>query len=497
MSNTNLNLNKFNSTFHTFLKELWDKYGREHGVCDEYFMQYYGEFLEMPDKFNEDTGFLLDYLELVEPQLHLLKDENLDIFKSRVIDHVFFNNEELKLDVTSIYDIMRYYKVLFIYAFRHTYKGDIMSLMHSSLLSENSEQNALITPLESAFLDIVKSLKHGRTNRIEEQLKAKEEDKENGGGEGGDGDFNMTDIKKQMNSIMPGMGRMLDNELGQTAMNIMQDINLEDIDLGDPMKLVQSMMSGNAQNHSGISSLVSTITSKIHQHVEEGKIDTELLKRQAVNMKENNDEGLKNMMNTMENNGEFMQDMMGKMMNFMGGKLDPEKMKDMMENMSDDERRQFLESQFADSEGNANLENEENTPQKSADDAGPDEGAAEMTEEQVQQFADMQKQWTAGLANMLGGAGNGGGDGENGNGQLNPFSMLSNLLGQNSQPQQPQHPQQPQEEVAETTEPEHVETPAETIDLPVRAEKTLDEKKALLMRLKHLRGLKKAQRTRK
>ena len=339
---TNINLTKFNSTLHTFLTELWDKYGRKHGVCDEYFSEYYGEFLETPDNFNEDPGFLLDYLELVTPQLHLLKDENLDIFKSRVVDHVYFNNEELKLDVTSIYDIMRYYKVLFIYAFRHTYKGDIMTLMRSRL-PENSEQNAVMTSIESSFLDIVESLKHGRTNKIEEQLNARKEENGEGDSEGGNADFNIADIKKQMNSIMPGMGRMLDNELGQTAMNIMQDINLEDIDLGDPMKLIQSMMSGNVQNNSGINSLVSTITSKIHQHVEEGKIDTDLLKRQAADMQQNNDEGLKNMMKTMENNEEFMQDMMGKMMNFMGGKLDPEKMKEMMENMGDDERRQFLE----------------------------------------------------------------------------------------------------------------------------------------------------------
>ena len=480
---TNINLTKFNSTLHTFLTELWDKYGRKHGVCDEYFSKYYGEFLETPDNFNEDPGFLLDYLELVTPQLHLLKDENLDIFKSRVVDHVYFNNEELKLDVTSIYDIMRYYKVLFIYAFRHTYKGDIMTLMRSRL-PENSEQNAVMTSIESSFLDIVESLKHGRTNKIEEQLNARKEENGEGDSEGGNADFNIADIKKQMNSIMPGMGRMLDNELGQTAMNIMQDINLEDIDLGDPMKLIQSMMSGNVQNNSGINSLVSTITSKIHQHVEEGKIDTDLLKRQAADMQQNNDEGLKNMMKTMENNEEFMQDMMGKMMNFMGGKLDPEKMKEMMENMGDDERRQFLESQFTNSEGNFNTEQ--------------DGDAVKMTEEQTQQLADMQKQWSSGLASMLGG-GNGGEGAENGNEQLNPFSMLSSLLGQNSQQPQTQKQEQSQQnvEVVETSENEPiVETPTETIDLP-KTEKTLEEKKALLMRLKRLKELKKAQRTRR
>lgn len=497
MTNTNINLTKFNSTLHTFLSELWDKYGREHSVCDEYFIKYYGEFLETPDKFNEDPGFLLDYIELVNPQLHLLKDENLDILKSRVVDHVFFNNEELKLDATSLYDIMRYYKVLFIYAFRHTYKGDIMALMRSRL-PENSEQNVGMTSIESSFLDIVESLKNVRTNRIEEQLKAKDEGNCENSCENGDSDFNMADIKKQMNSIMPGMGRMLDNELGQTAMNIMQDINLEEIDLGDPMKLIQSMMSGNVQGHSGINNLVSTITSKIHQHVEEGKIDTEVLKRQAVDLKQNNEEGLTNMMNTIENNGEFMQDMMGKMMNFMGNKLDPEKMKDMMENMSDDERRQFLESQFKNSDGNSNPESDANAPQKSANDAGPVEGAVEMTEEQSQQLADMQKQWNTGLANILGGTGEGGE-----NGQLNPFSMLSNLLGQNSQPpQQPQQTQQTQyvaetTETAETADTDNTDTTTETIDLPPRTEKTLEDKKALLMRLKRLRELKKAQRTRR
>ena len=55
------NLTKFNNTLHTFLTELWEKYGRGHGVCDEYFTKYYGQFLEHPEEFTSDEGFLYDY----------------------------------------------------------------------------------------------------------------------------------------------------------------------------------------------------------------------------------------------------------------------------------------------------------------------------------------------------------------------------------------------------------------------------------------------------
>lgn len=468
---TNANLTKFNNTFHTFLKELVDKYGRNKGVCDEYFHKYYNEFLDEPEKFETDDGFLLDYLELIQPQLNLLKDENLDIFKSRIIDHVFFNNEDLELDVTSIYDILRYYKVLFIYAFRYTYKGNVTELMHNSF---NKSDDVVITDEEQIFLDIVESLKNTSKTRIEEQLNTEQKSTT-----GENDDFNISDIKKQMNSLMPGMGRMLDNELGQTAMNIMKDIDLNSIELGDPMKLIQSMMSGKVQEHSGINNLVSTITSKIHKHVEEGKIDTNSLQKQAAEMYKNNDEGLENMMKTMENNGEFMQDMVGKMMNFMGGKIDPEKMNEMMENMTDEERQEFMDN-FGTFKQNMD----------STDATTDSDDIIDITNDQNTDITDMQKQFTESLSSMIGGGQN--------DGEINPFSMLTKILGGGDLTTTSEHTSD-NNKLDNTSQ--HTVNSVSTSDATdtesIQPDNKQQNKKALLSRLKRLRELKKAHRTRK
>ena len=138
--------------------------------------------------------------------------------------------------------------------------------------------SSLISKEDRRFLDIVESLKHNRTQRIEEQL---EEQRENERGEGGEGgglggllggmlgglgggmggksgglpsnvDMDPASIKKHMNKAFPGAGKLLDNELGQVAMNIMQEIDLNNLDLGDPAKLLQSMMSGNIKDHKGL-----------------------------------------------------------------------------------------------------------------------------------------------------------------------------------------------------------------------------------------------------
>ena len=63
-----------------------------------------------------------------------------------------------------------------------------------------------------------------------------------------------------------GAGKLLDNELGQVAMNIMQDMDFSSIDLGNPAKLLKSMMTGNIKEHKGLNNLVGSITSKIESY---------------------------------------------------------------------------------------------------------------------------------------------------------------------------------------------------------------------------------------
>lgn len=368
------NLEKFNNTLHSFLTELQDKYGRGHGICDEYFKNYYSEFLESPETFVNDTSFMLDFLDLVKPQLTLLKNDDVTILKHRVVDHVFFNNEDLELDATEINDIMRYYKVLYVYSYRHTYDGDVNNLIRCSMMGQLDTES--VSKDDRVFLDVVESLKHNKTTRIEEQL---DEQRENSGGDGGglggllggmlgglggigggtggglpnNVDMDPDSIKKHMNKAFPGAGKLLDNELGQVAMNIMQEIDLNNLDLGDPAKLLQSMMSGNIKEHKGLNNLVGNITSKIEKHIESGKINPETLKKEAETLVKDGNSGLGNITNMMENNGGFMSDMMSKMAGFMGDNMDPSQLQEMMKNMDNPEKIQEMAQQM--DTGDANI----------------------------------------------------------------------------------------------------------------------------------------------
>ena len=362
------NLEKFNNTLHTFLSELWDKYHRGNGVCDEYFQNYYRDFLESPETFNTDTSFLLDYMDLVNPQLKLLKNDDITILKHRVIDHVFFNTSDLELDATEINDIMRYYKVLYVYAYRHTYDGDVNDLLRDSMTGKLDMDT--LSKENREFLDIVESLKHNRNSEIKEHLEEQKKataDEDGGiggmlggmlGGLGGNLggnlggkmpdniDMDPESIKKHMNKAFPGAGKLLDNELGQVAMNIMQDMDFSSIDLGDPAKLLKSMMTGNIKEHKGLNSLVGSITSKIESHIESGKINPDTLRREAQTLVSEGDEGMNNISSMMEKNEDFMKDMMSKMAGFMGNNIDPNQLQEMMRNVDNPEKLQELAKQM-------------------------------------------------------------------------------------------------------------------------------------------------------
>ena len=134
--------------------------------------------------------------------IKLLKNDKIAVLKHRVVDHVFFNSEDLELDATEINDIMRYYKVLYVYAYRHTYDGNVNELLRDSMTGK-LDMNTLSKD-KREFLSIVKSLQYNKVVDINEQLeeqrkKASEKD----GGIGG-----------MLGGMLGGLGGNLDGNLG-------------------------------------------------------------------------------------------------------------------------------------------------------------------------------------------------------------------------------------------------------------------------------------------
>ena len=70
-------------------------------------------------------------------------------------------------------------------------------------------------------------------------------------------------------------------------MDIAKDINVNDLDLGDPTKLLGSIMSGNLQENPGLMNLFGNITNKIKTKIDTGDLDTDILHKEATGILNN------------------------------------------------------------------------------------------------------------------------------------------------------------------------------------------------------------------
>ena len=89
------------------------------------------------------------------------------------------------------------------------------------------------------------------------------------------------------NFNFPGSESLLGGNIGKLAMDIAKDINVNDLDLGDPTKLLGSIMSGNLQENPGLMNLFGNITNKIKTKMDTGDLDTDVLHKEAAGILNN------------------------------------------------------------------------------------------------------------------------------------------------------------------------------------------------------------------
>lgn len=309
----NQNLLKFNNSLQKLINDLRNNYSEQ---LSEAFMTYYDGL----ENETESDALLLDYLEQVETHVHLLRDEKLELLEKPLLDHIYFH--KLSLDAKSVYDIFRYLKVLYIYAFRYTYTGNVNDLLKARMTNSDKENNTTMTSKETMFLDIVDSLKQNRQNVIDEQLEARangtstkkrNEDGDGDGDEDGEMDLSTENIKAQLGKTIPGAGKILDTGIGKLAMNVVQNIDMTKIDLGNPMELMKSLASGNLHENTGLMSLFGSVTTQIETQIQQGNLNTDNLRQEAQQMLNQEDSSLnqmKDMLGGMGGMGGMMNNMM-------------------------------------------------------------------------------------------------------------------------------------------------------------------------------------------
>ena len=79
------------------------------------------------------------------------------------------------------------------------------------------------------------------------------------------------------NSIMNG-------SIGKLAMDIAKDIDLSQLDLSNPMEMLQGIMSGDMSKNSSLQNLFGNITSKITTKLNSGEVDTDNILSEAQNI---------------------------------------------------------------------------------------------------------------------------------------------------------------------------------------------------------------------
>ena len=146
---------------------------------------------------------------------------------------------------------------MFIQSFRfNKTKQEINEILRININNDNidKEKIAFLTSIDR--LKSNKKINNQESNKINENL------------------FNQLPID---NTIMNG-------SIGKLAMDIAKDIDLSQLDLSNPMEMLQGIMSGNINQNSSLQNLFGNITNKITTKLNSGEVDTENILSEAQNI---------------------------------------------------------------------------------------------------------------------------------------------------------------------------------------------------------------------
>lgn len=216
------------------------------------------------------------------------KDEIIFSKESIILNNIDFNLiwNDNKIDEKDRHNIWKYLHTLYLYSFEYKKNKDIKTIVEE--LKNLSSENRNIDEHTQTFLSIIDSLsqevekikKHTNIDtEIDNILNEHEES-----------------LKKNTDGIagnifgglkLDNMDQLFNGTIGNIAKEIIDDIDMEKMDIGDPSKLLGNLLSGKIDENNGLMSMVKNITEKIHTKVNESNIKQEDLVGEAENMMSN------------------------------------------------------------------------------------------------------------------------------------------------------------------------------------------------------------------
>lgn len=329
-------LKKFNTKFQEFLAELIETYSES---LNSEFIKYY-ENINM-----ESDEYLSRFYTHMKVSDEMLYKENLELLKRPFLK--FVNLNDLSLNTGSLFSIYRYFKMLYIYAYKYNYKGDINELIRAT-----RKDRVLLKDNEQMFLKIVKSLNSSKKtmDNLSKQITSFESEESTNDNEFED------QIKNSFKGMgLPGTEQLLGGGIGKLAMEIAKDINVDDLNLGNPQELLSGLLGGGKMDkNSGVMNLFSKITNKIHTKLNSGEIDTSQLQKEAqtvMNNKNHPINKMSSMMNNMNTGNMNFENLSENIKSMIGANINEE-------TQNEEPREETLENEHETTEQSVNSEEE-------------------------------------------------------------------------------------------------------------------------------------------
>ncbi len=212
-------------------------------------------------EFTNDK-YLVLFQDKIKNCLDLLIKNDETIIECDLFENITLT--DYKLTQQTVHTIVKYINIMFIQSFRYQKtKQEINNILRIKLDSTvNIDKETL------AFLTSIKNLKNHK-----ELSKVNETDMNDNIG-----------LNQNILNQLPLDNSIMNGSIGKLAMDIAKDIDLSQIDLSNPMQMLQGIMSGNVNDNSGLQSLFGNITSKITNKLNSGDVDTENILSEAKNI---------------------------------------------------------------------------------------------------------------------------------------------------------------------------------------------------------------------
>ncbi len=215
-------------------------------------------------EFTNDK-YLVLFQDKIKNCLDLLIQNDETIIECDLFENITLT--DYKLTHQTVQTIVKYINIMFIQSFRYQKtKQEINNILRIKLDSNVDTSN--INKETLAFLTSIKNLKNHK-----ELAKVNETDMNDNIG-----------LNQNILNQLPLDNSIMNGSIGKLAMDIAKDIDLSQIDLSNPMQMLQGIMSGNVNDNSGLQSLFGNITSKITNKLNSGDVDTENILSEAKNI---------------------------------------------------------------------------------------------------------------------------------------------------------------------------------------------------------------------